>query len=71
MATRTWGKSSVVRRNCRIAASLFCIRTRRYVVPAEAVHLLPDDVPPGRAVLAANLETAINGLWDTLHLAIA
>jgi hypothetical protein len=50
---------------------LFCIRTRRYVVPAEAVHLLPDDVPPGRAVLAANLETAINGLWDTLHLAIA
>ena len=36
----------------------------RYVVPAESVHLLPDDVPPGRAVLAANLETAINGLWD-------
>ena len=25
---------------------------------------LPDDVPPARAVLAANLETAINGLWD-------
>ena len=36
----------------------------RYVVPAAAVHLLPDDVPPRRAVLAANLETAINGLWD-------
>jgi len=36
----------------------------RYVVPAQAVHLLPDDVPPPRAVLAANLETAINGLWD-------
>ena len=36
----------------------------RYVVPAESVHLLPDGVPPGRAVLAANLETAINGLWD-------
>ena len=36
----------------------------RYVVPAEWVHELPDDVPPGRAVLAANLETAINGLWD-------
>jgi 2-desacetyl-2-hydroxyethyl bacteriochlorophyllide A dehydrogenase len=36
----------------------------RYVVPAQAVHLLPDTLPPERAVLAANLETAINGVWD-------
>lgn len=36
----------------------------RYVVPADAVHVLPDAVPPGRAVLAANLETALNGVWD-------
>jgi threonine dehydrogenase-like Zn-dependent dehydrogenase len=36
----------------------------RYVVPAAAVHLLPDSVPASRAVLAANLETAINGVWD-------
>src|SRR5262245_60573467 len=36
----------------------------RYVVPAIAVHVLPDDVPSRRAVLAANLETAVNGLWD-------
>jgi threonine dehydrogenase-like Zn-dependent dehydrogenase len=36
----------------------------RYVVPAAAVHVLPDDVPSERAVLAANMETAINGLWD-------
>lgn len=36
----------------------------RYVVPGHAAHLLPDGVPPPRAVLAANLETAINGLWD-------
>ena len=35
-----------------------------YVVPASAVHLLPDSVPPARAVLAANLETAVNGVWD-------
>jgi threonine dehydrogenase-like Zn-dependent dehydrogenase len=35
-----------------------------YVVPVTAVHPLPDDVPPERAVLAANLETAINGVWD-------
>ena len=35
-----------------------------YCVPADAVHVLPEGVPPERAVLAANLETAINGLWD-------
>jgi len=36
----------------------------RYVVPARALTVLPDSVPPERAVLAANLETAINGIWD-------
>ena len=35
-----------------------------YLVPAAAVHVVPDKTPPARAVLAANLETAINGLWD-------
>jgi threonine dehydrogenase-like Zn-dependent dehydrogenase len=35
-----------------------------YVVPAEAVHVLPEQVPPARAILAANLETALNGVWD-------
>jgi len=35
-----------------------------YVVPSSAVHTLPDGVPAARAVLAANLETAINGVWD-------
>src|SRR5580765_6950939 len=34
----------------------------RYIVPVGSAYVLPDDVPPGRAVLAANLETAINGL---------
>jgi 2-desacetyl-2-hydroxyethyl bacteriochlorophyllide A dehydrogenase len=36
----------------------------RFVVPATAVHVVPDDVPASRAILAANLETAVNGLWD-------
>ena len=36
----------------------------RYVVPAQALYVLPDQVPPNRAILGANLETAINGLWD-------
>ena len=46
---------------------VFCLypHQTRYVVPAEAVHPLPDSVPPGRAILAANLETAVNGLWDS------
>jgi threonine dehydrogenase-like Zn-dependent dehydrogenase len=36
----------------------------RYIVPADSVYVLPARVPPGRAILAANLETAINGVWD-------
>lgn len=36
----------------------------RFVVPAAAVHDVPSSVPPERAVLAANMETALNGVWD-------
>jgi threonine dehydrogenase-like Zn-dependent dehydrogenase len=36
----------------------------RYVVPAEAAHPLPDGLPAARAVLAGNMETAVNALWD-------
>ncbi|HZT77156.1 MAG TPA: zinc-binding alcohol dehydrogenase [Vicinamibacterales bacterium] len=36
----------------------------RFVVPASAVNVVPDGVPAARAVLAANLETAVNGVWD-------
>jgi threonine dehydrogenase-like Zn-dependent dehydrogenase len=35
-----------------------------FVVPAEAAVPVPDGLPPQRAVLAANMETALNGLWD-------
>ncbi|MGZ3427149.1 MAG: zinc-dependent alcohol dehydrogenase, partial [Polyangia bacterium] len=50
---------------------VFCLHPHQslYVVPAADVLPLPDHVPPARAVLAANLETAINVLWDAeLHL---
>jgi threonine dehydrogenase-like Zn-dependent dehydrogenase len=47
----------------RYVFALFPHQTR-YVVPAAWAHSLPVDVPPRRAVLAANLETAINGIWD-------
>jgi threonine dehydrogenase-like Zn-dependent dehydrogenase len=33
-------------------------------VPASAAVTLPDGVPPARAVLAANMETALNAVWD-------
>jgi len=36
----------------------------RYVIPVRAAHEIPADVPSGRAVLAANMETAVNGCWD-------
>ena len=47
----------------RIVFVLYPHQTR-FAVPADAVHALPAGVPPKRAVLAANLETAINGVWD-------
>jgi NADPH:quinone reductase-like Zn-dependent oxidoreductase len=31
---------------------------------ADAVMAIPEGVPPQRAVLAANMETALNALWD-------
>jgi len=33
-------------------------------IAANAVATLPLDVPPARAVLAANMETALNAVWD-------
>lgn len=46
--------------------SVFCLypHQTRYVVPASAVLPLPERVPAARAVLAANLETAVNAVWD-------
>ena len=45
---------------------VFCLfpHQDRYVVPEAAVLPVPDAVPDARAVLAANMETALNGLWD-------
>jgi NADPH:quinone reductase-like Zn-dependent oxidoreductase len=33
-------------------------------IPASAAVVLPDNLPPQRAVLAANMETALNAIWD-------
>jgi threonine dehydrogenase-like Zn-dependent dehydrogenase len=46
--------------------TVFCLYPHQsaYVVPARAVTIVPDDVPPARAVLAGTVETAVNALWD-------
>jgi 2-desacetyl-2-hydroxyethyl bacteriochlorophyllide A dehydrogenase len=36
----------------------------RFVIPIERAVLIPENIPPQRAVLTANLETALNVLWD-------
>jgi threonine dehydrogenase-like Zn-dependent dehydrogenase len=33
-------------------------------IPASAAVVFPDDLPPQRAVLGANMETALNAVWD-------
>ena len=46
--------------------TVFCLYPHQdvYCVPADRVTPVPDDVPGGRAVLAANMETAVNVVWD-------
>ena len=46
--------------------TVFCLFPHQdhYIVPASAVLEVPTNVPAKRAVLAANMETAINGVWD-------
>lgn len=46
--------------------TVFCLFPHQdyYTVPASAVLEVPANVPAKRAVLAANMETAINGVWD-------
>jgi threonine dehydrogenase-like Zn-dependent dehydrogenase len=50
--------------------TVFCLYPHQtaYVVPASAVTVVPEDVPPTRAVLAGTVETAVNALWDAAPL---
>ncbi|MDT4958873.1 MAG: hypothetical protein QOD31_2672 [Pseudonocardiales bacterium] len=50
--------------------TVFCLYPHQtaYVVPSDAVIVVPDDVPPARAVLAGTVETAVNTLWDAAPL---
>jgi threonine dehydrogenase-like Zn-dependent dehydrogenase len=49
-----------------VGRTVFCLHPHQtsYVVPVEAVCVVPDGVPARRAVLAGAVETAVNALWD-------
>ncbi|MFG2574912.1 zinc-binding alcohol dehydrogenase [Streptomyces sp. NPDC048481] len=53
-----------------LGRTVFCLypHQTRYVVPADAVTVVPDSVPARRAVLAGTVETAVNALWDAAPL---
>jgi threonine dehydrogenase-like Zn-dependent dehydrogenase len=48
-------------------AHVFALRPHqeRFVAAADGFHPIPKGVPPRRAILAANMETALNGIWDS------
>jgi threonine dehydrogenase-like Zn-dependent dehydrogenase len=50
--------------------TVFCLYPHQtaYVVPASAVTVVPEGVPPARAVLAGTVETAVNAVWDAAPL---
>ncbi|RFC63747.1 dehydrogenase [Fulvimarina endophytica] len=49
-----------------LGRSVFCLcpHQSHAVLPVEALRPVPEDVPLSRAVLAANMETALNIVWD-------
>jgi NADPH:quinone reductase-like Zn-dependent oxidoreductase len=50
-----------------IGRVVFCLHPHqaRFVAPLGMLLPVPDGVPPRRATLAANMETALNALWDS------
>jgi NADPH:quinone reductase-like Zn-dependent oxidoreductase len=49
-----------------LGRAVFCLHPHQdfFNVPLGALAPIPDGVPPRRATLAANMETALNALWD-------
>ena len=49
-----------------IGRTVFCLYPHQdlYCVPDTAATVVPANVPPGRAILAANMQTAVNAVWD-------
>ncbi len=64
-------ESSAVSTDALLGRTVFCLHPHQdvYRVPAGALTVVPNDVPAERAVLAANMETAVNAVWDALPTA--
>ena len=47
--------------------TVFCLHPHQDIfhAPADRLAVVPDRVPPRRATLAANMETALNAVWDS------
>lgn len=50
-----------------LGKTVFCLHPHqsRFIAPVSRLTVLPDGLPPRRATLAANMETALNALWDS------
>jgi threonine dehydrogenase-like Zn-dependent dehydrogenase len=50
-----------------LGKAVFCLHPHQdfFNAPLKALAPIPDGVPPRRATLAANMETALNALWDS------
>lgn len=50
----------------RLGQVVFCLHPHEdyFNIPEEAAFPVPETVPASRAILAANVETAVNGCWD-------
>ncbi|MEJ0094098.1 MAG: zinc-binding alcohol dehydrogenase [Methylocella sp.] len=50
-----------------LGRNVFCLHPHqdRFVAPLGLLCSIPDNIAPRRATLAANMETALNGLWDS------
>lgn len=50
----------------KLGQTVFCLHPHqdRFVAPADRLTLVPGHVPARRAILAANMETALNAHWD-------
>jgi threonine dehydrogenase-like Zn-dependent dehydrogenase len=50
-----------------LGRTVFCLHPHqsRFIVPLDILRPVPENIPPRRATLAANMETALNALWDS------
>jgi 2-desacetyl-2-hydroxyethyl bacteriochlorophyllide A dehydrogenase len=50
-----------------LGQNVFCMHPHqdRFLAPLDMLCAIPDTVAPRRATLAANMETALNGIWDS------